>query len=89
MIDDGHVGLITMAGAGSPDAKGGIMIHYYVANRDMVDKAMYNSDGEFLIGTRFAFTLSISCGSSCEHHVDCLVIFVLRNYFYDTMSCVI
>lgn len=43
-------GLITMAGAGSPDMKSGIMIHYYVANRDMVDKAFYNSDGEMLIG---------------------------------------
>jgi homogentisate 1,2-dioxygenase len=29
--------------------KSGIMIHYYVANRDMVDKAFYNADGEMLI----------------------------------------
>lgn len=42
-------GLITMAGSGSPETKAGIMVHYYVANRDMVDKAFYNSDGEMLI----------------------------------------
>jgi homogentisate 1,2-dioxygenase len=42
-----------MAGAGSPDMKSGIMVHYYVANRDMVDKAFYNSDGEMLIGNIF------------------------------------
>jgi len=30
--------------------KNGIMVHYYVANESMNDKAFYNADGEMLIG---------------------------------------
>lgn len=43
-------GLISMAGAGVPELKAGIMIHYYTANTDMKDRAFYNADGEMLIG---------------------------------------
>ena len=39
-----------MAGAGGPEMKNGIMVHYYVANESMNDKAFYNADGEMLIG---------------------------------------
>lgn len=42
-------GLRTMAGNGDPTAKSGLVIHMYNCNRSMVDTAMYNSDGDFLI----------------------------------------
>jgi len=42
-------GLHTMAGAGDPATKTGLAIHLYVANTDMTKRAMYNSDGDYLI----------------------------------------
>lgn len=42
-------GLHTMAGSGDPCAKSGIAIHMYACNKSMVDTALYNSDGDFLI----------------------------------------
>jgi homogentisate 1,2-dioxygenase len=48
-------GLITIAGAGDPSSKSGIAIHIYSANQNMIDKAFYNSDGDFLIGNFVEF----------------------------------
>jgi homogentisate 1,2-dioxygenase len=42
-------GMRTMAGAGDPSTRSGLGIHMYTANTSMVDKCMYNSDGDFLI----------------------------------------
>ena len=42
-------GLMTMAGAGSPEAQAGIAIHHYAANASMRDRFFYNSDGELLL----------------------------------------
>ena len=37
-------------GSGEAEAKEGVAIHMYTANKSMIDKSMYNSDGDFLIG---------------------------------------
>jgi homogentisate 1,2-dioxygenase len=42
-------GLATMAGAGDPTVKSGIAVHMYTCNKSMVDTALFNSDGDFLI----------------------------------------
>ncbi|CAI5723360.1 unnamed protein product [Hyaloperonospora brassicae] len=42
-------GLRTIGGAGDPTMKAGMAIHMYAANESMVDKCLYNSDGDFLI----------------------------------------
>lgn len=42
-------GLRTMAGAGDPVARQGLAVYTYTCNKSMVDTAMYNSDGDFLI----------------------------------------
>ncbi|KAJ3079247.1 hypothetical protein HK102_003925, partial [Quaeritorhiza haematococci] len=42
-------GLHAVCGAGDPSMKNGLAIYVYLANTSMVDTAMYNSDGEFLI----------------------------------------
>ena len=42
-------GLRTMAGNGDPTTKSGLAIHMYACNASMVDTALYNSDGDFLI----------------------------------------
>jgi homogentisate 1,2-dioxygenase len=42
-------GLRTAAGNGSPEQHSGCGIHWYVANRSMVDRFFYDADGELLI----------------------------------------
>jgi homogentisate 1,2-dioxygenase len=42
-------GLATMAGGGDPVSKQGLAIHMYNINANMVNCAMFNSDGDFLI----------------------------------------
>ena len=42
-------GLRTAAGNGSPEQQSGCGIHWYVANRSMVDRYFYDADGELLI----------------------------------------
>jgi homogentisate 1,2-dioxygenase len=42
-------GLRTAGGNGSPDQHSGCGIHWYVANRSMVDRYFYDADGELLI----------------------------------------
>uniref|UniRef100_M4BV04 homogentisate 1,2-dioxygenase n=1 Tax=Hyaloperonospora arabidopsidis (strain Emoy2) TaxID=559515 RepID=M4BV04_HYAAE len=42
-------GLRTIGGAGDPTMKAGMAIHMYAADESMVDKCLYNSDGDFLI----------------------------------------
>ena len=42
-------GLNVVCGAGDPALKEGLTIYNYVANTSMVNKAFYNSDGDFLI----------------------------------------
>ncbi|EEC01855.1 homogentisate 1,2-dioxygenase, putative [Ixodes scapularis] len=43
-------GLNTICGAGDPKTRHGMAVHVYCCNMSMKDKAMYNSDGDFLIG---------------------------------------
>ena len=43
-------GLHTVCGAGDPKLRSGVAIHVYLCNTSMVNRAMYNSDGDFLIG---------------------------------------
>jgi homogentisate 1,2-dioxygenase len=42
-------GLRTVAGSGSPELHTGCGIHWYVANRSMLDRYFYDADGELLI----------------------------------------
>jgi len=42
-------GLVTLGGNGSPAIGAGAAVHLYVANRSMVDKVFFDSDGELLI----------------------------------------
>ncbi len=42
-------GLVTMGGCGSPAEGWGVGIHYYLANRSMVDRVFFDADGELLI----------------------------------------
>ncbi len=42
-------GLHTVAGNGSPEQQSGCGIHWYVANRSMVDRYFYDADGELLL----------------------------------------
>lgn len=42
-------GLSTICGAGETKARHGIAVHVYTCNTSMVDRAFYNSDGDFLI----------------------------------------
>jgi len=42
-------GLRTAAGNGSPEQQSGCGIHWYVANRSMIDRFFYSADGELLI----------------------------------------
>jgi len=42
-------GLHTVAGAGDSKTRHGIAVHVYACNSSMRDRAMYNSDGDFLI----------------------------------------
>jgi homogentisate 1,2-dioxygenase len=42
-------GLLTVGGNGSPDTQTGCGIHWYVANRSMLDRFFYDADGELLI----------------------------------------
>lgn len=42
-------GLNTICGAGDPKTRHGMAVHVYCCNMSMKDKAMYNSDGDFLI----------------------------------------
>ena len=43
-------GLNTLCGAGDPKLRNGIAVHIYACTAPMVDKCMYNADGDFLIG---------------------------------------
>ena len=42
-------GLVTVAGAGSPDLRRGCALHLYSANRDMDRRAFYDADGDLLL----------------------------------------
>lgn len=42
-------GLHTICGAGDPKSRHGISVHVYMCNASMTDRAMYNSDGDFLL----------------------------------------
>lgn len=42
-------GLHTIAGAGDSRSRHGLAVHIYTCNSSMVDKAFFNSDGDFLI----------------------------------------
>jgi homogentisate 1,2-dioxygenase len=42
-------GLITLGGAGRPGGGWGLAIHLYAANRSMIDRAIFDADGELLI----------------------------------------
>lgn len=44
-------GLNTICGAGDPKLKQGLAIHIYACNSSMSNRAFYNSDGDFLIGS--------------------------------------
>lgn len=43
-------GLHTVCGAGDPRSRHGVAVHVYLCNASMVNRAFYNSDGDFLIG---------------------------------------
>lgn len=41
-------GLVTLAGSGDPAAQAGVAVHIYRANRSMMDRYFWNSDGEMM-----------------------------------------
>ncbi|XP_025156042.1 homogentisate 1,2-dioxygenase isoform X3 [Harpegnathos saltator] len=43
-------GLHTVCGAGDPKMRQGVVVHVYLCNASMKDRAFYNADGDFLIG---------------------------------------
>lgn len=43
-------GLHTVCGAGDTRSRHGLAVHVYLCNSSMENQAMYNSDGDFLIG---------------------------------------
>lgn len=43
-------GIHTICGAGDPKLKHGLGIHIYSCNTSMKNRAVYNADGDFLIG---------------------------------------
>uniref|UniRef100_A0A8C6IXG7 Homogentisate 1,2-dioxygenase n=1 Tax=Melopsittacus undulatus TaxID=13146 RepID=A0A8C6IXG7_MELUD len=45
-------GLHTLCGAGEPRGRNGIAIHIFVCNTSMLNRCLYNSDGDFLIGDK-------------------------------------
>lgn len=51
LMKSAHVGIVTICGAGDAAMKEGCAVHIYCANKDMENKAFYNSDGDFLIGS--------------------------------------
>jgi homogentisate 1,2-dioxygenase len=53
-------GIVSFAGAGSPDVKTGLAIHLYAANASMENLAFYNSDGDLLIGTIDLISVSLT-----------------------------
>lgn len=53
-------GLHTICGAGDFRTRQGIAIHMYLCNASMKNKALYNVDGDFLIGSYiYKFIVSI------------------------------
>ncbi|KAM9301127.1 homogentisate 1,2-dioxygenase [Morus bassanus] len=42
-------GLHTLCGAGEPRGRNGIAVHIFVCNTSMLNRCLYNSDGDFLI----------------------------------------
>jgi homogentisate 1,2-dioxygenase len=42
-------GLVTLAGAGSPELRRGCAVHLYAANRDMDRRAFYDADGDLVL----------------------------------------
>lgn len=53
-------GLHTICGAGDFRTRQGIAIHMYLCNASMKNKALYNADGDFLIGSYiYKFIVSI------------------------------
>ena len=42
-------GLVTVAGNGDPTTGAGVSVHLYAANRSMVDRVLFDADGELLI----------------------------------------
>ncbi|KAM5125126.1 homogentisate 1,2-dioxygenase-like, partial [Mantella aurantiaca] len=42
-------GMYTLCGAGDVKSRNGIAIHIYTCNTSMIDRCLYNSDGDFLI----------------------------------------
>lgn len=64
-------GLVTMAGNGGPDAQSGCGIHMYGANRSMIDRFVYDADGELLIVPQqgrviIATELGVLAAEPCE-----------------------
>ena len=53
-------GLKTVCGAGDPTVRNGVATHVYSCTQSMEDAALYNSDGDFLIGTYCVLLLIIS-----------------------------
>ena len=47
--------MATICGAGDARLRHGLAIHVYSCNTSMVDKAFFNSDGDFLIGNSILF----------------------------------
>lgn len=52
---DWQEGLFPVAQAGDTASRNGLAVHIYLCNADMDKTALFNSDGDFLIGNFFAF----------------------------------
>jgi homogentisate 1,2-dioxygenase len=52
-------GLNTICGAGDPRTRSGITVYVYTCNASMINRCLYNSDGDFLIGKGYIFSLTV------------------------------
>ncbi|CAG0916778.1 unnamed protein product [Notodromas monacha] len=50
-------GLNTICGAGDPRTRNGVCVYVYCCNASMINRCMYNSDGDFLIGMKFSVSI--------------------------------
>lgn len=65
-------GLQCLAAAGAPEVRQGVLVHIYGCTQSMEQRAFYNADGDFLIGTSvFKTVLCCALCSPAGRRDDC------------------
>jgi homogentisate 1,2-dioxygenase len=76
-------GMHAVCGAGSPANRDGISIYTYSCNADMQNKAMYNSDGDFLVVLQEG-ALDVTTEFGKLHVSPGEICIIQRGYFHVT-----